>query len=233
MVCECGICWIKLALLYGDVVTLLTWKNSDCVLVDVGCGSSPYLHEIKRHLFNNHNIKCKTIGIDHVYTDIEADIVIKDKIQNVKKFTGEADIVTASNVFTIMHSNLPYDKDSPDAKTSFKNKEAFKNSIMSCVRMLKPDGILLINIVNTEKSLLKKIKTLFQKYPDNPLNIPNIKIMNKKDATEHANMCHMKYFEECPHGLTITNDITQKEIRDYLPWLPVWDGKKDLKRRPF
>lgn len=194
MVCECDRTWIRGKQVYGDACILMAWKNVDCTVVDAGCGTFPYLHELKRHLFF-HGIRCHTIGIDIQECDIEADEVVKKDVRDVK-MTGVADVVTSGYFFTMLY-----------------DRTVFKDAVTACAGMLKDDGVLIVNILKrmTLKTALKLAR------PET-----GVKIMTKEDALKHAEYCCGTVFEKCKHGLAISDDITPNDVRKYLTWLPAW-----------
>ena len=177
------------------------WRNLNCTIVDVCVGNTPYLHEIKRHLLNKHDIRCHTIGIDENESDSEINVFIKKEIQNIKTMVGIADVVTCINIFTTMHFDHIFRKDKP----LFSDETIFRDAITSCANMLKRDtGVMIVSLVNRIK-------------PD-----MCIKIMNKTDALKHAENCCGTVFEKCEHGFAISDDITPDDVREYMPCLPVW-----------
>ena len=194
MVCECDMTWIRGKQVYGDACILMAWKNADCTVIDAGCGTFPYLHELKRHLFF-HGIQCHTIGIDIQACDIEADVVMEMDVRDVK-MTGIADVVTSSYFFTMLYDKI-----------------IFRDAVISCADMLRDDGVMIVNILKR-----KTLKTALK------LTRPEtgVKIMTKEDALKHAEHCCGIVFEKCEHGLAISDDITPDDVRDYMPCLPVW-----------
>lgn len=196
MVCECDRTWIRGIPVYNDACLLMAWKNADCTVIDVGCGTFPHLHELKRHLLA-HDIWCNTIGIDIQECDIEADEVMEKDVRDVK-IPCMADVVTCSHFLTVL-----------------RDKTVFRDAVMACADMLRDDGILIVNIQKraTLKTALKLVRQEM-----------GVKIMTKKDALKHAEYCCGTVFEKCEHGLAISDDITPDDVREYLTWLPAWSG---------
>ena len=89
---NCKELWFKHETVYGDACDFLAERNRDCTIVDACCRNMPYLHEIKRHLLNRHNVRCRTIGIDVDIYDIEVDRFINKEISKVD-MPGIADVV--------------------------------------------------------------------------------------------------------------------------------------------
>ena len=204
MVCDCNV-WIKGGFAYHDVLNLLTWKNKDCVLVDVGCGYSPYLHEVKRHL-KKHGVECRTIGIDIFEKDIEVDTFLRKNIYEIKDMNDVADVVVSLGVFTTAHSETGLKR-----KRFFSDKKTFKQCIDNCANMLKNDGVMVVGLLRNSP--------VYQFHRDNEEPLVAIKIMNKTDLFKHADECCNKYLVDCKHGLDITFDTEPNNVRDYLPWL--------------
>ena len=126
MVCMCDRTWIKGMPVYKDACALLAWKNTDCTIIDVGCGNFPHLHELKRHLLA-HDIQCHTVGIDNQQCDIEVDEMIEKDVRDVK-MPCTADVVTSSYFFTMLNDGT-----------------AFRDVVNACADMLKDDGVMITN----------------------------------------------------------------------------------------
>ena len=215
MACDCET-WIKNIFGYNDVLNLLVWKNKDCVLVDIGCGYNPNLHEIKRHL-KKHDIECRTVGIDVLDEDIEVDLFLMKSIYEVN-MDNIADVVICNAIFTMAHSETGL-----KGKRFFSDKTIFKQCVDNCANMLKNDGVMIISLMH---------KHAVEKSDNNDKYPLSIKIMNKSDVFKHASDCCNKFFEDCDHGLSITYNTEPNDVVTYLPWLPPLNND-DIKNGKF
>ena len=101
---------------------MLAEKQNDVTIIDVGCGSEPFLFEMRRHL-QKHGVNAYTIGIDNRYMDVLADEFIHDDMLNVN-LDGRGDAVLACGILGYMQT-----------------ANEFQTFLHAIVRMMKPDGM--------------------------------------------------------------------------------------------
>lgn len=179
MECMCKNVWIRVLKSYGEACRLLSIKNKDCTVVDVGCGMSPTLHELQRHL-REHGVKCHTVGIDITQPNKEVDEFIHSNILDVD-LHDVADIVIGVSFFP-----------------QFKDRTSWKKAVRISANMLKTDGILIIDI---ESRVTWRMR-LLRLRPDS-----DYKKMTKEEALQHAEQCFNACLEKCPHGETISRYV--------------------------
>ena len=185
---NCNDLWFKFESVYGNACDLLAERNRDCTIVDVGCHNLPYLHEIKRHLLNRHHIRCRTIGIDVDIYDIEVDRFINKEISKVD-MPDIADVVTSRYVFVICYT-----------------EKQFRNTVRASANMLKDDGVMITDLEGCETPKPILGVTDMNRFP---------RVMTKKDALEHADMCFRQCYEKCPHGICGPN-MSRADVKKYL-----------------
>ena len=121
------LCWITAENdAYSLACVMLSEKQGDVTIIDVGCGDAPYLFEIRRHL-QKHGVNAYTIGIDKCKMDVLVDEFIHSDVLNVN-FDGRADVVFACGIMGYM-----------------KTADEFQTFMHAVARMMKPNGKLFIH----------------------------------------------------------------------------------------
>ena len=133
MECDCSRVGILNKHPYSDACKDLVHTGQDCTIIDAGCGTDLHLFAMKRHL-SHHGIKCHTIGIDDVESDIIVDEFCLSMIQDAK-FPNVADVVISSGVAPI-----------------YPHKDDFQKLFTSMSEFLKQDGKMFVTINKCEKS---------------------------------------------------------------------------------
>ena len=102
-----------------------------------------------------------------------------------------------------------------------RDRERWKTAVQNSANMLKPDGLLITEIVKRSNISSKLFKTSRVRM-DEPIT------MTKQNALEHAEKCFGKYLEECSHYSIIEDSLksspnflwTYDKIICYFPrWL--------------
>ena len=175
MQCDHDRIWIRFEKVYNTAYLVLVRKGLDGTVIDVGCGSAPKLHEMKRHLIK-HGINLHTIGIDVHYWDAEVDEFMNADVRDVC-MEDAADAVICAGMLGMLTDG-----------------ESFASVVRACARLLKYDGLMFMDTLRcpTWKDRLLRRHPGFA-----------VKIMSRERAVAHAESCFGVCPDKCPHGFEI------------------------------
>ena len=182
MECKCSDVWIRTHQSFGEACRILSIKNSDCTVADVGCLSMLQLRELQRHM-SVHGIKCDIIGIDINPSGFDGDEFVQKNILDVSihdvSMHDVADIVVCENFFGQFE----------------RSHESWSKAVRNSANILKNDGIMITQVTECVSWVSRMFTRggLSQKY---------IK-MTKNEALEHADRCFKMCSKKCGHGSVI------------------------------
>ena len=143
-----------------NMLPLISGKS--LVIIDVGCGSGIKLKAVK-HSLKTHGKNVRTVGIDPDGAGRFLDEFTQEDVRTVKPYKGVANLVICMRA---------------DGKDT-------RGLIQACVKMLKPDGFLIMNsqlMDTTSERIRRGISCLFKAFNGKVDTGITVRIMSKHEA---------------------------------------------------